>query len=152
MSTYDVLRGGSGAAEVHAVWDGDALPEGAPVVESSPIISDEHLAMLRRLAEDEGQDEEYVKAYVEEIKSILGVEAAFLKCDLGSAYLDETNQELVGGAEDADSVSVGLFRGSRRLFASFREVKEDNKVDNEKDDNVYFDGDDEDDADDANDN
>jgi hypothetical protein len=105
MSTYDVLRGGSGAAEVHAVWDGDALPEGAPVVESSPIISDEHLAMLRRLAEDEGKDEEYAEAYVEEIKNILGVEADFLQRDLGSAYLDETNQELMGSAEDADTVS-----------------------------------------------
>jgi hypothetical protein len=115
MTSDVVLRRGSAAFLV-----GDDLPGRVPVF--AQAMSNEHLAMLRALAEDEGEDKEVAEVYAEGNKDILGIQSDVLLSDLVSAYLDETKRELDGSTEDADRPNSArdIIRGSRRVFASFR--------------------------------
>ncbi len=68
--------------------------------ESSLVMSNEDLAMLRALVEDE----ELAESYAVGNKSILGIHSDLLPLDLVSDYLDEINlEELAGSTKDADA-------------------------------------------------
>jgi hypothetical protein len=49
-------------------------------------MSDEHLAMVRALAEDEGEDEEEAQVYAEENKGILDIYSDVLPSDLATCW------------------------------------------------------------------
>jgi hypothetical protein len=97
--------------------------------ESSTVMSDEHLAMLRAFAEDEGEDKKVAQVYAEENMGILGIRSDVLPSDLVSASLIETKRELDGSTEDTDLLDAAhdLIRGSRLVSASFRDVKVDHQ-------------------------
>jgi hypothetical protein len=80
---------------------------------------------LRAVAEDEGEDDEVAQVYTEENKGIVGIQSDVLPSDLVSAYLNETKQELGGSTEVTDPLDAA--RGSRRVSASFRDIKVDHK-------------------------
>jgi hypothetical protein len=143
-SMYDIVGQGALSAAVDECWDDDDLPGREPVVELSPVISNEHLAMLRALAEDEGEDEELAESYAEGKKSNIGIQSDVLPNDLVSDYLDEINRvELVGSIEDADAATDAVDD------LPVPEVKADSEVDNtENDDGWSFDGHDHNDEDD----
>jgi hypothetical protein len=143
-SMYDIVGRGALSASVDECWDDGDKPGRETVVESSPVMSNEHLAMLRALAEDE----KLAELYTEGNKSIIGTQSDVRPNDLVSDYLDEINLEvLLGSTEDADAIT----NAAHDLPA--REVKADSEVGNEEnddgwsfDDHDHYDGDDHDHA------
>jgi hypothetical protein len=86
-----IVGRGAFSAAVDECWDDDDKPGRKTVVEPSPVMLNEHLAMLLALAEDEGEDEELAESYTEGNKSIIGTQSGVPPNDLVSDYLDEIN-------------------------------------------------------------